>query len=268
MTTMDLIEGVSSQSLGQVFRAELRRLLRQGGLRRACLLALGLSVLLGVMTLLLIDQISGGQADDGTAVTVPVETTASMAGIILGIAVTLHYGRLIQDGGVGTALALVPRRARLFSAQFLATGVVAAATATLAGSVTTLVAVAATGTNGLGAALMAVAAGGIACALLAATAQATAYLVGGPVPALLTLVGWWIALPLALAAGSQFVAAPASQALTTFADWTPISIQIRATNAGLQAGEVQDLLLNLGALFALAAALGWISVAALNRRDF
>ena len=48
MTTMDLIEGVSSQSLGQVFRAELRRLLRQGGLRRAGLVALGLSVLLGV----------------------------------------------------------------------------------------------------------------------------------------------------------------------------------------------------------------------------
>lgn len=267
MTALDRAAGLASQSAAAVTRAEVKRMLRQGGLRRAAVVTVAISVIFGVGALLLLDQISGGQTQGVSGI--PVESTSSLAGILMGLSVALHYGRLAQDGGIASALPLVPDRKRLLLAQFLATACGAFSVALLAAGVTALITGVVTQSLAPGAALAAIAAGGLAAALLALMAQATAYLAGGPVPALLIILGWWVFVPFMCAALSQMVAPSIARLLTLLGDWTPVSIQVRATSLGdLQASSVGPLVEDFGALALIAGILVWASIHVLSRRDF
>lgn len=253
-----------------VLLAEIRRSLRQGGLRAGLLVAAIAGLSLGALSILLIEYLAEGQPIAQINVTVPVEASTSAAAVFLSIAVVVHAGRNMQNGAVQTSLALVPYRPRLLAAQFLATAILGLAVTAASSTLVALAALAASrSTAGLTPAVIGVISGSLATALMALLALSVAMLVGRAISAVLLVVAWWILTPLALAAAGQMLPSPLGAVATKAADWTPIALQIRAsTVSSLATLGPSSLLQGIAALLLLTTTLGTAAYVAVNRRDF
>ena len=91
--TYDRITTGSDQTLRTVCRAELARLVRQGGNRSGLLLSIGFGLLAGLTALAILSYLSSGDADGATSlnVTVPMEVTISVTAVLLSLTVVGHY---------------------------------------------------------------------------------------------------------------------------------------------------------------------------------
>lgn len=261
-----------TQKAKAVLGAEVRRLTRQGGLRRAAAITASVAVVVGTLAALLIDNVTSGEAEDVTTagVTLPMETAAGLAGLLFAIAVTMFVGRAMHSGATDTSLVHVPRRRLLWNAQYFAVAIMAATVAGLSSAVVGVMAFMKSGSAGaVGVALLAVVAATVAAALLASIAQSTAYLTGSSSTALLVTVGWWIIAPIALGLAATFLNPTLASIASGLGNWTPILMYTRATTITTVPTEgVTGLALALLTLSALAIALAAVTQALLRRRDF
>lgn len=121
---------IGRQSTATVTRAELRRMLRPGGLRTW----LWVSAVLATATGLLAVALSGWSVvreSGGINAADVVSTGPITAALVLALASTVHVPRDITDGAVLTSRCLVPRTGILFSARLLAWCRLTAATAVI-----------------------------------------------------------------------------------------------------------------------------------------
>lgn len=173
------------QRVTSVARAEVLRLLRQGGLVGALIAGGAVGALSGLVALPLVGA--------ATARAVCATTTA----VVLAVALTVHTASHTTRGSGPTTLALVPDRRLLARARSLATALLAALHT---GTVTLLVGLVAAGVDPgrgtyaltLGTAVAAATAAGC----LATVAVAVGTLTDHPVGAVLTLGAWWAVVPL------------------------------------------------------------------------
>lgn len=262
----------SDRKAAGVLRAEVRRLTRQGGLRRAAVIAASVAVVAGSLAAVLIDNVTAGEVEDVTiaGVTLPMETASGLAGLLFAIAVTMFFGRAMHSGATETSLVQVPRRRLLWNSQYVAVAIVAATVTGLSTAVVGIVAFVKSGSaDAVGVALLAVVAAAAAAALLASIAQSTAYLTGSSSTALLVTVGWWIITPIVLGLAATFLNPTLASIASGLGNWTPILMYTRATTITTVPTEgVTGLALALLTLSALAIALAAVTQALLRRRDF
>lgn len=260
------------QRLGGVFRAELRSAMRQGGLRVGFAVAFMAGLALGVPVMLFIRYLTFGQIDETpwVPVTIPVEATASCAGVIIAIGVVLHVGRNMQNGSIQTALTCVPRRTRLLMAQYAATALGAALVTAAAATVIAIAALIRTPSAlGLGTSAVGIISGALAAALTATLAQSIALLLGRGMAAVMVLMTWWIVAPLLLSLAGTLLPGPLASVFSTLAEWTPLAIQVKATTIStLPVNGYSSILQALAVLLALAAGMATFAHWRLSRRDF
>lgn len=203
--TTVVASGGSDVGLLDVWRAELGRLLRQGGLRGSFILALALGTVSGLTAVPVLRHL----LDPGESA-VAAAVRASDIGVLVVvvtwcIAVSLDAAQGHRDGTRVIALVAVPDRRRLLVAHLLA----ATAVGVLATVVVSLLTGAAAGAVLLpdgshgwaGRLLTGTAASAVSTALLTAMALCIGLLTRHPGVALLVLIVWWAALPMALTSG-------------------------------------------------------------------
>jgi len=218
------------QTLTRVVRAEVARMLRQGGLVGALAISLGASLVVGLGSIPVAGRLGGG--DPHASAATPLALASATAALVLVVGVALHVGGHGRHGSGPATMVLVPDRTRLITARALA---LAALTATHMGVVVALVAlvtgVASGGitTSMLVLALLGAASGGTLATLLAA---AVAVLLDHPVAAALTLGAWWVVLPITVAALSVLAPDPVATVGDTVVATTPSMLAIRATDPG------------------------------------
>lgn len=257
------------QSTSLVARAEVRRLLRQGGLVTAIVLAAVLGVASGIGSAVGVRQ-AQPEASGAWLVATPTAVAALVSAWTLALAVALRGGGDARNGTLATTLALVPDRRRLLTAQSCAValvcGTAASAVALVAGTIATTLNddAAHTGT----ALLVGTLSGGSSAALLGILALAVAILTRHPVIAAVTLGVWWLVLPLALSAVRVFLPDPLAALTHALLVTSPPMLAAEATHPGTLAGvSVSSLLLGTTALGAWALALVTGAHAVLVRRS-
>lgn len=257
----------SRQRFATTLRAELARFLRQGGMRVGLLTSLICGLLLGFLTILTIDSLSAQEAEPSPsfAVTVPVESAASVATIILALAVVTHTGRFMRNGGVQTSAVLVPLRRRLILAQFAAMAIIAVI---LVSSVSVTIfglAYLAADAVVLGPqAIVGLVLAAFVAALMACLAMAIAVIMGSAVPALLVTIGWFFFAPVGLAIAGQLL----MPAVSTWSQWTPALMQVQAITVTPVASVGYEALVQAAtALTLFSAILTTLAVVQFGRRD-
>lgn len=272
--TQLLVETVAArprQDLRTVVRAEVFRLLRQGGLRRGLLVSALIGLGVGLAAVAAMTYLGRGQADltSSVPVTVPVEAAAATAAFFVSLSALLYHARTGQ-AGVLASLVLVPNRTRLLAAQVASLAAVAMTT-TLA--VTTVVAVAAlamsdASAGGLPAAI-GVLSGSIAAALLAVIALFLAILINSLVVAILAYTAWWIVLPLTLSISSAALPGWAAPLAAAAVQYTPTVLLNKATTVSTLTTQGYATVLDghVG-LVAWVVVLGVVAQLAFRRRSF
>lgn len=260
------------QRFQMIFAAELRRMARQGGLRRS-LLGTGLfSLLIGLFALFGILYLSDGQRDPASTlpVTVPVEASTSLMALIFAICVVIHVGRAVQGGAILTTLAVVPNRRRCFLGHVAAVGASTFVVTFLVSATVALVATSATGFDvGVGVAALGVLAGSFAAALLAVLASSIAMLLRSAIAAVLVVVGWWVILPLIFSVAGASLPGWLAKVASVLADVTPTNLLVEATTVStMDVNGVANLLGAVGGLALWAALVSLLSGLAFERRSY
>lgn len=253
-----------------VWKAEVRRLARQGGLRRSVLWAFALAVALGVTTLVTVTWMADGKAATPTRVSSPGEVAAATAAFVLALAATVHFGRSSQNGSVQSSLVLVPNRTRLLLAQGAASATLGAATALAAAVVAGLASVVSTGASvGLREVATGLATGPLAAALLTALGFLVGTVLNRAVGAVLVTIGWWLVMPLVIMVAGAFLPAAVQPVVQAVLDATPTMLLPAATSASeLSTSTWQNLVQAHGLLCAWVVGMGALAWVLLRRRAF
>ena len=269
--TYDRITTGSDQTLRTVCRAELARLVRQGGNRSGLLLSIGFGLLAGLTALAILSYLSSGDAGGATSlnVTVPMEVTISVTAVLLSLTVVLHFGRRAQSGALLGALVLVPNRRRLLSGLVIATASLAAGAVFIVSSTVGITAMALSrSTTGMAEAVVAAACGAIAAACLSVLALFLALITNRAVLGLMIWMLWWIVFPLALLVGSAFLPAWLSSVTSEVASTTPTALLGRATAVSTVVAQgVGSLTTSLAGLLAWVGVLGTMAYLMFIRRS-
>ena len=263
-----------AQSFRVVLMAELRRGFRAGGFRPGVAVALCCSVVAGVGSGLLIRYLEEGaatgvSADSALPVTLPVETSAGVVGILLAILVASYVARDAPSGLVSTALTLVPRRSRLLAARGAAVALMGVCAALVSTVVTAVAGIAGNQSTGaLASASVGIAASALAVGLLMSISFFVATLANRPVPTVLIVLGLLVVAPLALSAVQLSLPPSVGHVVGTAVDCSPAPLFFRAIGitATAQLGFQPMITAQLG-LLAWAVVLGTLSLAVFKRRD-
>jgi ABC-type transport system involved in multi-copper enzyme maturation permease subunit len=212
---------------------------------------------------------SGVSADSALTVTLPVETAAGVAGILLAILVASYVARDAPSGLVSTSLTLVPRRSRLLAARGAAVAFIGVAAALVGTSATAVAAIAGSQSTGaLPSAAAGIAASALAVGLLTSISFCVATLANRPVPTVLIVLGLLVVAPLALSAVQLSLPPNVGQMVGTVVECSPAPLFFRAIGitATAQLGYQPLIAAQLG-LLAWAVVLGSLSLAVFKRRD-
>ncbi|WP_110240234.1 hypothetical protein [Nocardioides gilvus] len=245
-----------AQSTSSVARAEVRRLLRQGGLVTGLVVAAALGLASGLGSTVVVRQ-AQPEAPGAWLIATPTAVAALVSGLALALAVAVRFGGDARNGTLAATLALVPDRRRLVTAQAGAVAVVCgaavAAVALVAGAIAMNLNDDAAHTGS--ALLVGTLSGALSAALLGVLGLAVAVATRHPVVAGLTLAVWWLVLPMALSAARVFLPGPLSALTHALLVTSPPMLAAEAAHPGTLAGaSVTSLLLGTGALCAWAAA--------------
>lgn len=219
----------STQTVATVTRAEIKKLLRAGGIRGWMIVAVVLGIVSGLIAVLM----SGApslQEIGGISVADVASSGPVIVALILSLAVTYHVPREVADGTVMTARCLVPRTKILFAGRMIAWCSVAAGLAAVTAVVPLpagLVVGDVVGSSPLeltGGLLTSV---GLATLLVALAHAAATLLKRG---AVVVAVGMTmlIVLPLVITLGAFLVAGPLGTALTWLGRVVPGSLLVMA----------------------------------------
>lgn len=246
-----------TQSTSSVARAEVSRLLRQGGLGSGIAAAAALGLGSGLGSSLVVRQ-TQPDAPGAWLVATPTAVAALVSALTLALAVAVRLGGDARNGTLAATLALVPDRRRLVTAQSCAVAVVCGATvgtvALTAGAVATTFIDPAAHTGS--ALLVGTVAGATSAALLAIVALAVAISTRHPVVAAINLAVWWVVLPLALSAVRVFLPGPLAALAHAVVVTSPPMLAAEAVHPGTLDGvSVAALLLGTTALAGWAAGL-------------
>lgn len=193
-----------AQTLAVVLCAELRRLVRQGGLVPALVASLLTGLVVGLGALPFAARIDAATARVGAPLALGVATAA----LVLAVGAALHSGAHTSRGGGPTTLALTPDRSRSYAARLTAVATVAGAHT---GGVALLVgttAAAAADTMAVAQVLLGAVAGALGGALLCVLAAVVGIMVDHPAGAALTLLGWWAVVPITASAVVGYLPRP------------------------------------------------------------
>ncbi len=225
-------ERSGAPTVATVARAELRAVVRQGGMLPGLLLALVSGALTGAGTLTALKALSGQDTARASIayVTPPIEAAGFVAIAVVVLVVVIHSGRAAQNGAFSSALLLVPRRTTLVGAKVVAAAVVSAMTVLAATSIIAAVSLAAAGsTSWIPQAVLAVISATSAAALSASVSLLVAVALGRVVPAILVVLGLWLLLPTALGLAAATAPAALAAFLASLLEGTPASLLGGAT---------------------------------------
>lgn len=216
------------QGLLDVFRAEAGRLLRQGGLRGSFITALALGTVAGLASIpVLRHLLDPGESAAAAAV------RASDIGVLVVVvtwclAVALDAAQGSRDGTRVIALVVVPDRRRLLLAHLAAAtaaGVAATVVVSLLVGATAGAVLLPDGTDGwAGRLFTGTLASAISTAMLGAMAVCIGLLTRHPGVALVVLIVWWAALPMALTSGGVLLPDGASAFTSALAHFVPSTL--------------------------------------------
>lgn len=246
-----------AQSTSLVARAEIRRLLRQGGLVAGLVVAMASGLATGLGSTVVVRQ-TQPDAPGAWLIATPTAVAALVSGLVLALVTAVRFGGDARNGTLATTLALVPDRRRLVTAQTVAVAVVCGA---VVGTVALVAGALATALNDdaahTGAALLVgTVSGATSAAFLGVLALAVAVMTRHPVTAAVTLGVWWVALPMALSAVRVFLPGPLAALTHALLVTSPPMLAAEAAHPGTLAGaSVASLLLGTAALGVWAAAL-------------
>lgn len=192
----------SGQTLITVSRAEISRHLRRGGMVGAVLSAVVVGSAIGALMLVL-DAIAMDEAS-GHFNVLAVELGAAVAAFIIAVATVFKVGRDNQ-GQIGLALGLVPRRARLYTARAIGYAAVAAATSSAVAVALCGLSLLTHGAGPTGWALLTVPLSFCGAALLALISFGLTTLVRRSSAGILLFIGVLVILPLAFIAAGMYL---------------------------------------------------------------
>ena len=251
------------QTLGRIARAEVGRLLRQGGLVGALSVSLLAALVVGLGALPVAARL--GRDDPYAPIVTPLSLASATAALVLVVGIALHVGGHGQRGTGAATLVLVPDRRRLLAARALAIAALAACHLSLVVLVVGTVAGAATDARVLPVLALGLLGSALGGALIAVLGAAVAVLVDHPVVAALTLGGWWVVLPITAAALSGLLPGPLAAIGDAVVATTPSLLAIRATDPGGDL-SVLSVLGGVAGLAVWAVALGAVASAIFERR--
>lgn len=256
----------SHQGLGTVARAEQRRLLRKGGVPVPVIVAIGVGLLIGVSTMLIMRAIS--PEPNRVMITTSIEVAAFVSALILSIATVFAVGR-DHTGQLGIALTFTPNRRRLFTARALSWAMVTASTTALLTCVLLAIGLIFSGGAFAGSGILSVVATVVGSTSVVLIAMALAHLVGRAFGAVLLLIGINVILPLLVFGVGAMIPQQASSLVDIMLDLTPTPLFIKAISATTvpELGAVPLLIGQLG-LAIWAVSLGALAAKVFQRRNF
>lgn len=259
-------EAAPRQSTTLVARAEVRRLLRRGGMRGGVIAAGVSGTALGLVTLLALTAL---MPDAGhIAVTSPLEVGAFIANLVIAIAIVLAIGR-DNAGHLAIALAVTPARGRLYRARVIAVVLIAAPVAAGASLTVGIIGSALDGFAHVGLVITGVLLCALAGASLAVVSFGIATLVRRSSAGLLALIGLLIVLPLIVGALGGLVPAQFSPVVQAIASATPANLMLQGIGVStIPTNGLLPVLLAQAGLAAWAVAAAAASRLAFVRRDF
>ena len=219
---------VPQQRLGDVVRAEVRRLLRKGSVPIPVIVAITAGLLSGIATMLIMKSLA--PEPTRVLITTSVETGAFVNALVLSVAAVFAVGR-DHTGQLGLALSLTPNRGRLFKARALSwvaltAGSTAFVTIVLAGLGLVL-----SGGNFAASGMLSVAVTIVGSTSVVLVAVALAHLVGRAFGAVLLLIGVNVLLPLMVFAVGAMIPEQAAGAVDALVNVTPTPLFIKAISA-------------------------------------
>ena len=259
-----------SQGTKQVWRAEFRRALRQGGWLKVTAWTVTLSLAVGCGTLAMVNLIADAAGDAPSAVmTFPVEITSVVAAFVLALGLSMSTARDSQ-GMLSIAMTNVPKRRRLLLAQM---GCAFAYSSVVVGGValTMMVAAAFIEPSGAGIrfAALGVLCGSLSGGMLACIAYQLGRLVTQPAVAVLVVLGWWLILPLALVAVGFFLPSPVQVLISKIVEGAPSALLVNsATVSTLGTNGPGALIGGLAGLAAWTVLLGWLVLVTSPKREY
>lgn len=200
--TMERSRVTPVQTVITASHAEVFRHLRRGGMLGTVLTAALIGSAIGTLMLVLDATVVDGTSDYFNVLA--VELGAGVAAFIIAVATVFKVGRDNQ-GQLGLALGLVPRRARLYSARAVGYAVVAAVTSSAVAVVLCGLSLLTHGTGPLGWALLAVPLAFCGAALMALTSFGLTTLVRRSSAGILLFIGIMVILPLAFIAVGTYL---------------------------------------------------------------
>ncbi|MFJ5697207.1 hypothetical protein [Arthrobacter sp. NPDC093139] len=256
---------VAQQRLGDVAWAELRRLLRKGGVPIPVIVAITAGLVSGIATMLIMKSLA--PEPNRVLTTTSVETGAFVGALVLSVAAVFAVGR-DHTGQLGLGLSLTPKRERLFMARALSWAALTATTTALVTIVLAGLGLILSEGNYAESGMLSVAATVVASTSVVLIAVALAHLVGRAFGAVLLLIGVNVLLPLVVFAVGAMIPEQAAGAVDALVNVTPTPLFIKAISATtLEELGLGSLLIGQLGLAVWVLVLGGLALTVFRRRN-